>query len=140
MKLAKLLIAMFAAIACFAGPALAQQSPRQITSLSDGWKFRFGDAPDAVKTAGFDDSGWEQVSVPHTWNRIGEYSLARSGATNNKQGIGMYRLTYAAPPSAKGRRQYLDFAAVAIIADVWVNGVHVGQHKGAPRGRRARRM
>jgi beta-galactosidase len=106
-------------------------SPRTVTDLSKGWHFRFGDAPDAVTMAGFDDSGWEQVSVPHTWNRIGEYALTRGAATNNKQGIGYYRLTYAAPPSAKGRRQYLDFAAVAIIADVWVNGVHVGQHKGA---------
>jgi beta-galactosidase len=100
-------------------------------SLSEGWRFRFGDVPEAVKATGFDDSGWEVVSVPHTWNRIGEYSLTRSAATNNKQGNGWYRLTYNAPLSAKGRRQYLDFAAVAIIADVWVNGLHVGQHKGA---------
>src|SRR5699024_8956522 len=28
-------------------------------------------------------------------------------------------------------RQYLDFGAVGNIADVWVNGIHVGQHKGA---------
>lgn len=37
----------------------------------------------------------------------------------------------AAPPAARSQRQYLDFAAVGKIADVWVNGVHVGQHKGA---------
>ncbi len=105
--------------------------PRVIQSLNEaGWKFHYGDVQ-GVMAAGFVDSGWEKVSVPHTWNRIGEYALTRGPATNNKQGVGWYRLTYAAPPSAKGRRQYLDFAAVAIIADVWVNGVHVGQHKGA---------
>jgi beta-galactosidase len=107
-----------------------QPSPRLTTDLSVGWRFHYGDAPIAVKSVGFDDSNWETVSVPHTWNRIGEYALTRGAATNNKQGNGWYRLNYAAPPSAKGRRQYLDFAAVAIIADVWVNGVHVGQHKG----------
>ncbi len=106
-------------------------SPRETVDLSAGWKFQFGEAPETVTSAGFDDSGWEQVSVPHTWNRIGEYALTRGPATNNKQGIGWYRLSYNAPAAAKGRRQYLDFAAVAIIADVWVNGVHVGQHKGA---------
>jgi beta-galactosidase len=111
--------------------AQAPTSPRDVADLSTGWRFQFGNAPEAVKAAGFDDSGWEQVSVPHTWNRIGEYSLTRWTATNNKQGIGWYRLTFNAPAAAKGRRQYLDFAAVAIIADVWVNGVHVGQHKGA---------
>jgi beta-galactosidase len=107
------------------------ESPRVTTDLSTGWHFRFGDAPDTVTAAGFDDSGWEQVSVPHTWNRIGEYALTRGAATNNKQGVGYYRLNFAAPAAAKGRRQYLDFGAVAIIADAWVNGVHVGQHKGA---------
>ena len=124
---------VLAAVACFAGivPARAQSSPRQTTSLSDGWRFRFGDAPETVTAAGFDDSGWEQVSVPHTWNRVGEYALTRSPATNNKQGIGWYRLTYDAKPMAKGRRLYIDFAAVGNIADVWINGAHVGQHKGA---------
>jgi beta-galactosidase len=111
-------------------PSAIAENPRQTTDLSTGWRFQFGDAPETVKTAGFDDSKWEAVSVPHTWNRIGEYALTRSAATNNKQGVGYYRLTFNAPPSAKGRRQYLDFAAVAIIADVWVNGLHVGQHKG----------
>jgi beta-galactosidase len=111
--------------------AQAPTSPRDVADLSTGWRFQFGNAPEAVKAAGFDDSGWEQVSVPHTWNRIGEYALTRGAATNNKQGIGWYRLNFNAPTAAKGRRQYLDFAAVAIIADIWVNGVHVGQHKGA---------
>jgi beta-galactosidase len=106
-------------------------SPRQTTDLSTGWRFHYGEAGEAPVAAEFDDSGWEQVSVPHTWNRIGEYALTRGAATNNKQGVGYYRLTFNAPAAAKGRRQYLDFAAVAIIADVWVNGVHVGQHKGA---------
>ncbi|MFM2099950.1 MAG: hypothetical protein RLZZ366_1489, partial [Pseudomonadota bacterium] len=121
------------AMACLtpAAPPMAQASPREVTDLSTGWHFRFGDAPEAVTAAGFDDSGWEQVSVPHTWNRVGEYALARSAATNNAQGVGYYRLTFNALAAAQGRRQYLDFAAVAIIADVWVNGVHVGQHKGA---------
>ncbi len=45
--------------------------------------------------------------------------------------MGWYRLSHQAPAAAKGQRHYLDFAAVGTIADVWVNGVHVGQHKGA---------
>jgi beta-galactosidase len=110
--------------------APAQAQPRQTIDLSTGWKFRFGDAAQTVTTAAFDDNAWEQVSVPHTWNRIGEYALTRGPATNNKQGVGYYRLSFNAPAAAKNRRQYLDFGAVAIIADVWVNGVHVGQHKG----------
>ena len=126
--LVRFLISLFALV--LSGP-VAAQSPRTITELSSGWAFRYGDAPDAVTTAAFDDSAWEQVSVPHTWNRVGEYALTRSPATNNKQGIGWYRLNYDAKPMAKGRRLYIDFAAVGNIADVWINGAHVGQHKGA---------
>ncbi|HEX7821717.1 MAG TPA: glycoside hydrolase family 2 TIM barrel-domain containing protein [Sphingobium sp.] len=106
-------------------------APRQVTDLSPGWHFRFGVAGDAPATPGYDDSGWETVAVPHTWNRIGEYATTRSAATNNAQGIGWYRLTVDAPAAASGQRHYLDFAAVSNIADVWVNGSHVGQHRGA---------
>jgi beta-galactosidase len=111
--------------------AAAAQSLRQTIDLSTGWRFRFGDAGEAPAAPVFDDSAWEQVSVPHTWNRIGEYALTRGAATNNAQGVGWYRLNYQAPAAAPGKRQYLDFAAVGAIADVWVNGVHQGQHKGA---------
>jgi beta-galactosidase len=111
--------------------AATAQSPRQVTELAQGWRFRFGEQPEAVVTAAFDDAAWESVSVPHSWNRIGEYALQRSAEANNAQGVGWYRLRVDAPPAAAGQRHYLDFAAVGRIADVWVNGVHVGEHKGA---------
>ncbi|MCJ2185887.1 malectin domain-containing carbohydrate-binding protein [Novosphingobium sp. 2638] len=118
-------------VAAVAAPAAqAEAAPRQAVELADGWRFRFGDESGAVTGPGFDDSGWDQVSVPHTWNRIGGYGLERGPETNNKQGIGWYRLMVDAPAAAAGMRQYLDFAAVAKIADVWVNGQHVGTHKG----------
>ena len=49
------------------------ESPRQSADLSTGWRFRYGEAGDAPAAPAFDDSGWEQVSVPHSWNRIGEF-------------------------------------------------------------------
>ena len=110
----------------------AQMTERQSIALEDSWRFYFGDADLAsVTAADFDDSGWEQVSVPHTWNVIGEYALERSGTTNNAQGTGWYRLRLDAPPADRDMRQYLDFAAIGNIADVWVNGAHVGTHRGA---------
>lgn len=112
-------------------PAVAAQTGRQVVDLSDGWRFHFGEQGNAPTESGFDDSGWEPVSVPHSWNKIGEYALERSSSTNNKQDVGWYRRVVQAPTLAKNQRQYLDFAAVSKIADVWVNGVHVGQHRGA---------
>ena len=109
--------------------AFAQESisPRTVTSLNDaGWRFQYGDAPGALETAAFDDGKWERVSLPHTWGSVGKDALTRSLATDNTQDIGWYRLRYDAKPVAKGRRMYIDFAAVGSVADVWVNGAHVG--------------
>lgn len=104
---------------------------RQAVDLSSGWRFRFAPTDVAgIEAPGFDDSEWQTVSVPHTWNRIGEYAQTRSGDTDNRQGTGWYRLSFAAPAAQSGMRQFLDFAAVGKIADVWVNGVWIGHHKG----------
>ena len=102
-----------------------------MVDLSTGWRFHFGDGGEAPAQPGFDDSAWESVSVPHTWNHIGAYAETRPATSDSRQGIGWYRLTFVAPAARSGQRQYLDFAAVGKIADVWVNGVHVGQHRGA---------
>ena len=111
--------------------APSASAPRNTIALASGWRFHFGDADEAPAAPGFDDSGWEAVSVPHTWNRLGNYGATRQADFDNRQGIGWYRLAVAAPALAKGQRAYLDFGAVSKIADVWVNGVHLGQHRGA---------
>ena len=104
---------------------------RDSLPLDAGWQFRFGEAPPSVTEAAFGDKDWSTVALPHTWNRLGEYAAQRSGATDNHQGIGWYRLHFNAPPARAGQHQWLDFGAVSNIADVWVNGVHIGQHRGA---------
>ena len=108
-----------------------QEGDREIVKLTDGWRFKFEGGLEAPFHSDFDDSGWEQVSVPHSWNLIGEYALERSRSTNNAQGVGWYRLKMQAPTASAGERQYLDFAAVGTIADVWVNGRKACQHSGA---------
>ncbi len=104
---------------------------RQSVDLAHGWHFRFGGDATGVTAPGFDDSGWQTIDLPHTWNRMGEYSTTRSPATNNAHGVGWYRLNFTAPAAAPGRRQYLQFDGVGNIAEVWVNGVRAGEHKGA---------
>lgn len=41
--------------------------------LSRGWKFRRGEQPGA-EAAGFDDSGWESVRLPHDWAISGPFA------------------------------------------------------------------
>lgn len=134
---AKLLALAAVAIAAPSIPASAQEraaveGERSTLDLSAGWKFRFGaDVPVAASGSSYDDTAWQVVDVPHSWNRVGVYALTRSAQSENRQGVGWYRLKVDAPAASAGRRQYLDFAGVGNIAEVWVNGVRVGEHRGA---------
>ncbi|MBJ7556598.1 hypothetical protein [Marinomonas spartinae] len=50
-------------------------SHREKLILDTGWKFLFskGGNTDAFLQKDFDDSSWQTVSVPHTWNNVGYY-------------------------------------------------------------------
>lgn len=112
-------------------PALADDTPRRTIDLAQGWRFQQGDLPAEPLAPAFDDAGWQSISLPHSWNRLGEYRTERSADTNNFQGAGWYRLRFPTPQKLKGNRAILQFDGVGAIADVWLNGHYIGQHKGA---------
>ncbi|GIJ66105.1 glycoside hydrolase family 2 protein [Virgisporangium ochraceum] len=118
-----------------AAPSVLGQSPagvwlptgptRKWVSLDAGWRFHFGDVPDAAQPK-FDDGSWSQVDVPHTWNG----KDGQDGGNNYERGAGWYRRHYTAPAGYAGRRVYLQFDGASLVTEVWVNGRHVGQHEG----------
>jgi beta-galactosidase len=100
-------------------------SPRIQIDLDGAWKFYPGEdarGPDV----GYDDSGWQAVTVPHTWNAFD----GEDGGNNYRRGPGWYRRHLQLDSSFSGKRLYLQFDGVSLMADVYVNGVHIGQHKG----------
>ncbi|EIZ78647.1 glycoside hydrolase family protein [Novosphingobium sp. Rr 2-17] len=118
----------------------AHTQVRQVTTLATGWRFHKdqADAPasaDAIAPA-FDDATWSQVSIPHTWNRVGFYRpspdqhINRADNIDKTQGKGWYRLRFTPDASAAGRRAWLEFDAVSRVASVWLNGVKLGDHAG----------
>ncbi|MGH8314190.1 MAG: glycoside hydrolase family 2 TIM barrel-domain containing protein [Steroidobacterales bacterium] len=109
----------------------AASEPRLTIPLRDGWHFQQGPASGDAQSEAYDDSRWARVSVPHTWNRIGNEGLARSPESNHYHGASWYRLNFPAPATFRGRRAYLQFDGVGAIADVWVNGHYIGRHEGA---------
>lgn len=125
-------LAVMAILAGFAlaSSALAGSAPRRSQELAQGWRFHRGEIVGEPFASTFDDSGWQQVSLPHTWNRVGEYRMERSGATDNYQGASWYSLNLKTPAARPGERHFLQFDGVGTIADVWLNGHHLGQHRG----------
>jgi beta-galactosidase len=99
--------------------------PRVDETLAGGWRFIRTDVPGA-QAADFDDTSWTAVTLPHTWNAAD----GQDGGNNYHRGAGWYRRPLALPAAFAGRRVYLQFDAASMVADVWVNGTHVGQHRG----------
>ncbi|GAA4632256.1 hypothetical protein GCM10023196_064920 [Actinoallomurus vinaceus] len=96
-------------------------SARTVVDLDHGWRFHKGDVAGA-EAPGYDDSGWQSVSVPHTWNaRDGE-----DGGNDYHRGPGWYRRTVRIPAG----RVFLQFDGATIVSDVWVNGRKAGHHAG----------
>jgi beta-galactosidase len=98
---------------------------RSPMSLNTGWKFLAGDDAKA-EGPGFDDSAWQSVDLPHTWNGLD----GQDGGDNYRRGAGWYRRHLALPAATAARRFYLQFDGASLMADVYVNGIHLGNHKG----------
>ncbi len=102
-------------------------APREVTTLQTGWRFARGGHPDAHRMA-FDDSGWEEVSVPHDWAISGPFIRDGDGGTGKLpwRGEGWYRRSLDVPASYAGKRVYLIFDGVMAFPRVWVNGALAG--------------
>ena len=111
-------------------PAFADE-PRTSVSLDQGWRFQQSDSVTGAENRGFDDSSWQTVDVPHTWNRIGNEGTERSSLSNSVQGVGWYRLRFANPAAHGSNRYFIEFDGVGAVADVWLNSHYLGQHAGA---------
>ncbi|BEG98979.1 beta-glucuronidase LacZ4 [Bacteroides sedimenti] len=86
--------------------------------LNDNWSFRF--------SHNVSDFKGQRVDLPHTWNTVD----ALSGKLDYKRGIGNYEKKLFVNPEWKGKRLFLRFEGVNTIANVLVNGKHIGEHRG----------
>jgi beta-galactosidase len=99
-------------------------SPRTVVRLDTGWTFHRGDE-EGASAAGFNDSSWQHVSIPHTWNTEGDPPQA-----GYYRGPGWYRRQFSAPANWKGQRVFVRFEAASLVARVFLNGQDLGEHKG----------
>lgn len=130
-------------------PGYDDISPRRSILLDNGWKFHRGevqgtcaDGVPVPAAAGYDDSLWETVSVPHDWAITGPFSRDndlqkvavvqdgetvatwKTGRTGGLPytGVGWYRRTFDVP---SGKRAVLVFDGAMSEARVYVNGSEV---------------
>ncbi len=97
--------------------------------LDPGWQFLRGDAEGAESLA-FDDGGWTPANLPHT-ARVESLVTGEPGSdTFQWQGTCWYRKRFSLGPETAGRKVFLNFDGAMNVADVWLNGEHLGRHMG----------
>ena len=90
---------------------------REVISLNHSWRF----------TPGYETAKrvYTEITLPHTWNHD-----ALTGKADYYRGLGNYERELMVPESWKGKRLYLYFKGVNTVANVFVNGQHVAEHRG----------
>ena len=101
----------------------ASSQARESQLLATDWRFSLSNPSEAAKTD-FDDGAWQTVSLPHNWS----WQEAQNGNPIYR-GPGWYRRELVIRPEA-GKRYFLKFDAATLVADVYLNGEMVGEHRG----------
>src|SRR3954453_6652177 len=122
------IIVVAVALIALAVPSAA--SARTTIDLSPHWNFHLGDVPGAQAPA-FDDSSWQTVDLPHTWNALDAQDGGTFAVNTYHRGVAWYRKTVTGADSMRGQQFFLQFDGASSVADVYVNGALVGHHEGA---------
>ena len=134
------------------------QSVREVIRLDDGWRFAFGNASNPAQDFGcgteyfnyltkansihnegpyvmkFDDSSWQEVTVPHDWVTILPYASDASHSHGYKTvgykypetSVGWYRKVLSIGEEDLGKHIALRFDGIFRDARVWFNGFYLG--------------
>jgi beta-galactosidase len=94
-------------------------------TVNDNWKFSYGEI-NLAWSPSVSDASWESVSIPHTWNAHDVVDDVPGYA----RGIGWYRKELRLDSALAGKRIFLYFEGANQVADLYVNGAFVGEHKG----------
>ena len=98
----------------------------RVIPFGTGW--RFGPAAEGSSLPGFDDSGFEAVTLPHTVVPLSWQDWDPA----NWERVWVYRKHFDAPFDAldAGRRMFLDVGAALTHSTVTLNGTEVGDYLG----------
>lgn len=96
----------------------ALYAERKDILLNSDWTFRFSHQ--------IQNSEGRRVDLPHTWNA----QDALAGNPAYIRGIGNYKKTLHVSEEWKGKRLFLRFEGANSITNLFINGKHLGEHRG----------
>ncbi|MCK0473382.1 glycoside hydrolase family 2 TIM barrel-domain containing protein [Halalkalibacter sp. APA_J-10(15)] len=97
---------------------------RKLININESWQFSKEEMAER-KDISYHDQDWVTLSLPHTWNAI-------DGANGNDfyRGACWYRKVLSLPIEEQNNRIYIEFQGANSVTDVYLNGQHLGQHRG----------
>jgi beta-galactosidase len=139
------------------GELQAAVAPRERLLFDFGWKFQFGHGSDpardlgfgngqgdfaktgdfAFAKAGFDDSKWRALNLPHDWavelpfvrdQELNSHGYKPLGRRYPETSVGWYRREFEIPASDLGRRITVEFDGAFRDVMVFVNGCFIGRN------------
>ncbi len=99
----------------------------------ESWRFTKKDVKDG-QNFDLDDSSWEFITVPHTFNAEDGQNGGGAGEKNDTgyyRGPSWYRINHEFSEEVSSNRIFLKFKAASSYARVYVNEQFLGEHKGA---------
>ncbi len=139
------------------GEMQAALAPRERLLFDFGWKFQLGNGADPARDqgfgygqgdfaktgdfkfakAGFDDSKWRTLNLPHDWavelpfirdEALNSHGYKPLGRRYPETSVGWYRREFEIPASDAGRRITVDFDGAFRDVLVFVNGCFIGRN------------
>jgi len=113
-----------------AGDAYVPPESRIVYNMNMDWRFHKGDVPGA-EAVDFDDTSWEVVSVPHTFNDVDSFDewITHDGEASVWRGIVWYRKHFKLDEQLAGKKVFIEFEGIRQAAYVYVNGQFVGRYE-----------
>jgi beta-galactosidase len=101
---------------------------RITTELKDGWKF-FKGRHDSAYQKSFDDSEWQNVTIPHDWAIEGPFIIDGNGNTGKLpwKDEGWYRKKLNLTDNLKNKRLYLLFDGIMAFPSIYIDGQLAGK-------------
>jgi beta-galactosidase len=102
-----------------------QAAPRHVQELDGPWQFIRAEAS-TDQSAPPLVMAWQNVILPHTYN-----ALDGADGGGYYRGAAWYKTQVQFDARIPSERTFIEFDGAAVIADIWINGTHVGKHEGA---------
>ncbi len=116
----------------------------QVFNFNYGWKFRLADAfplkdaLEATKDASghffyeraYQEEGWKEVSVPHTYNDEDLFvNRIEDAGSNQKRTFSCYRKWFTVPKEHKGKKVFIEFEGIRQTCYLYMNGKMAGYYE-----------